>query len=824
MSQVIRVSEAIASPAAFVYHSAGMGSVAASAAQPAGKPSGDVPADRSVTRATVAPHRPGSLPESLTSFVGRRRELAAAKARMSESRLVTLVGVGGVGKTRLAVRVAEDSRKAFHDGVWLVDLAPLSDGSRLAQVVLSALAARDQSARGTAEKLIDHLRDRQLLIVLDNCEHLVQECALLAASILRAARGVRILATSREPLGIDGEHLLTVPPLSSPAANRPGPVEALEHFEAVHLLVDRARSVRPDFLITPENQESIARLCTWLDGIPLAIELAATRLRSLSVDEVVSRLDDRFGFLIGGNRAAEPRQQTLRAMISWSYELCTAEEQVLWARLSVFPGSFDLAAVEGVCAGEDVCAGQVVDLLDHLVAKSIVLAERRGERVRYRMLMTVREFGAELLDGIGTGAAELLRRRHRDHYLARARRMAAQWCGPGQARALASMRADHPNLTAALQWSLERPEENRSAAEFATALRYHWVVGGTLGEGRRWLDQVLDTITEPCRERTEALWVTAWVCLVQGDGAAAAQRLTECAALAQTYADEELLAHVAHWSGLAALFAGELGDAIDRFERAVPGLERAGNIGAALTAQFQLAVALSCQGQTARAREICQAGTREADRHGERWARSYLSWAGGIVDWHEGTVDSATRFAQEALSAQPDFHDGICIALSTELLAWVASRREEYEHGARLFGAARAVWSEIGTSIDSFGPHLSGHSAACAGAAEHALGAARFAALVTEGAATDLPGAVEFALSGKADSTRCPHPASEVTPLTRREVDVAKLIVQGLSNKAIAASLVISPRTVDGHLEHILAKLGFTSRTQVAAWVTERHL
>jgi DNA-binding CsgD family transcriptional regulator len=441
--------------------------------------------------------------------------------------------------------------------------------------------------------------------------------------------------------------------------------------------------------------------------------------------------------------------------------------------------------------------------------------------VRYRMLMTVREFGAELLEG--ADESDTLHRRHRDYYLARAEAMAADWCGPGQAAALARMRTDHPNLTAALQWSLGRPQENRAAASFAAALRYHWVAGGSLGEGRRWLDQVLDTVTDPCTERAEALWVTAWICLMQGDGPAAASRLAECIALAESRGDDELVAYSALWSGLAALFAGELADSVPRYEHAVAAFERGGNTSGVLTAQFQLPVSLAYLGELDRAMGICDRALRVADRHGECWARAYNHWASGIIEWRRGALDRAEDLARQALTSQRDFHDGICVALNTELLAWVASRRGDHRRSARLFGAARAVWSEIGTSIHSFGPHMEGDSMASARRAEQALGAGRFAALVVEGGAVDLPGAIEFALRepGGAGAPAESAARRKTSPLSRREAEVAGLIAQGRSNKAIAEALVLSPRTVDGHVERILAKLGFASRAQVAAWVAE---
>lgn len=777
-------------------------------------------------QASVRPE--GNLPEAVTSFVGRRREMAAARQRMTESRLVTLIGVGGVGKTRLALKVAAESRKAFRDGVWMVDLASLTDASRLAQTVLASLEVLDQSARQPEDKLVHHLRDRQALIVLDNCEHLLEPAAVLVDQLLRAAPGLRVLATSREPLRIDGEHLLAVPPLFTPAVTgQPGrPAEALNQYEAVLLLVDRARCVRPDFEVTEENHKAVARLCAWLDGIPLAIELAATRLRSLSVAEVVDRLDDRFGFLTGGSRAAQPRQQTLYALINWSYELCSREEQLLWARLSVFAGTFDLAAAEGVCEGDGLRRETIVDLVDQLVAKSVLIADRRGERVRYRMLMTVREFGADLLVEAGEQCA--FRRRHRDHYLARAREMAATWCGPGQAAALARMRDDHPNLVACLDWSVNRTGEARTAAALAAALRYHWVVGGFLGEGRRWLDQILDDLeTDPLGgpERGEALWVASWISLVQGDWTAGKQRLTECAALAEDLADPGLAAHAAHWEGLAVLFGREVPASLPLFQRALDGHLAAGDTAAFLTASFQYAVSLSYDGEFGQARATCDRAIETADECGERWSRAYTHWATGIVKWQEGALCAAQEVTREALRAQQDFRDGICVALSVELLAWIAAKQSAADLAARLFGAAAAVWSEIGTEMHSFGHALEQDSIASADLVERILGPRRFAELRAQGRALDMAGAIEFALSGSVSGEAPPaaRPAPDDQPLSRREVEVARLIAQGLSNRAIAESLVISPRTVDGHVERILGKLGFGSRTQVATWVAD-HL
>lgn len=386
----------------------------------------------------------------------RRRELADIKNLVSAHRLVTLTGVGGVGKTRLALRFAEEIRSSFEDGAWVVELGSVQDGGLLTQTVAAALGLREQSTRSLDAQLAEHLAHRRMLIILDNCEHLLGHCASFADGLLHTADQLRLLATSRTTLGIGGEHLFTVPPLPVPLCygdsgqgdSGHGPTPA---SEAVELLVDRARVVQPGFTVTEENGDAVVALCTRLDGLPLAIELAATRLRSLGVEQVVERLADRFRLLTGGSRVALPRQQTLRALIDWSYDLCSPEEQLLWTRLSVFTGGFDLCAAEHVCAGADLPPEHVLDRVSHLVAQSILLTEQRAGRVHYRMLETIQEYGRERLGE--SGEEGRLRQRHRDHYLDLVERITAQWCGPEQADGLRRLRAEQDNLRAALDWS-----------------------------------------------------------------------------------------------------------------------------------------------------------------------------------------------------------------------------------------------------------------------------------------------------------------------------------------------------------------------------------
>ena len=461
--------------------------------------------------------QPGNLPVGVTRFVGRRRELAEVRQLLVQTRLVTLTGVGGVGKTRLAVEAAGQVRHAFPDGMWMADLSAVADPSQVPQAVVNALGIIDQSTRPAAEKITGHLADAVALIVLDNCEHLADACAALVSRLLSQTRSVRVLATSRRPLGITGEHLLTVPPLKVPGPEvATQPVAALSQYDAVTMLADRTAALRPGFAVTEENAAAAVRVCAQLDGLPLAIELAASRLRSLSLEQLADRLEHRFTVLNRGSPAAQPRQQTLHAVFDWSYSLCSAAERLLWARLSVFSGTFDLDAAEAVCEGPGLPASAILDELDRLVAQSIVLAELRGSRMRFRLLETIRQYGRERL--AEAGEEEALRLRHRDFYLALAQRLAGQWYGPRQEEGLARLRDDHANLQVALEFSAADSADPRVALDFTVALRNHWYADGYLAEGRRWLDRALAISGQDAGvARVHALWAAAWVCLLQGD-------------------------------------------------------------------------------------------------------------------------------------------------------------------------------------------------------------------------------------------------------------------------------------------------------------------
>ncbi|MHB9849074.1 ATP-binding protein [Streptomyces krungchingensis] len=757
----------------------------------------------------------GNLPAGVTSFVGRGQEIGEVRRLLGAARLVTLTGVGGVGKTRLAIETGTEVHTAFADGVWLADLAPVRQPELVAQAVVSALGIPDQSTKPPVEQLIDHLARRQALIVLDNCEHLAEACGVLADQLLRGCARVRVLATSRQVLGIAGEHVYQVPPLSVPDPDAPPPADVLDRYESVHLLVDRATAIKPGFAVSDANRAEVARLCARLDGIPLAIELAASRLRSLPLGEVVDRLEDRFALLTGGSPAALPRQRTLRALIDWSHELCSAEERLLWARLSVFAGGFDLAAAEGVCADDRLPRTRIVDLVDHLVAQSVVHTVEREGRVRYRMLETIREYGWERLAASDEHTA--LRTRHQEFFGEMAERIAATWYGPGQEEALARFRADHGNLAAALDWSISTGQAQQ-ALSLVAALRYHWCADGFLSEGRRWLDRALDLPGPPPPERPTALWAVGWVMLQQGDCDGAEARLAECEKLATELGDEVALYMTLSLRGTAALFRGQLPEALDHFEAALAGLTATGHTGGIVFTDFQAAIA-HAHASDDRAAETGERAIAISEQLGERWSRSYALYALGLYAWAHEELDSATALARAGLEIQRGFNDHVGTAVMIELLAWIAASKKEYVHAARLLGAIRSMWRATGTSLSAFGPHLSDHHTRCERQVLRALRADRWEAALGEGGRMDHDRAIAYALDGPTAVRPAVAPAAADNVLTRREREVAALVTEGLSNRQIAESLVLSPRTVEGHVERILAKLGFSSRAQVAAWM-----
>lgn len=762
----------------------------------------------------------GKLPLELTSFVGRRRELKEAKDKLSASRLVTLAGVGGVGKTRLAFRVAADTRRAYSDGVCLVELADLNDTALLMDMVAGALMMRERSAQPLEDSIIEYLAERHLLLVLDNCEQLVEAVAGLAEMLLRNCPHLRILATSREPLGIGGETVLRVPPLTIPDTDHGPSLHVLSRYDAVTLFAERAAEAVPGFEVTADNRLAVASICQRLDGLPLPIELAAARLRVMSAEQILDRLVDRYKLLTTSSRGTPTRHQTLRLSMDWSYDLCAPKEQLLWSRLAVFAGSFELDAAEAICA-DGLAPEDLLDGVASLVDKSILTREETGGVARFRMLDTVRDYGREKSEQAGECTS--LRRKHRDWYLNLVLEMEAEWVSPRQLGWIARIEREQPNLREAMEYALSdaTDRDDQVGLRIATALYPFWLAHGLLTEGRRWLDRTLAQQPHlPTAVRVNALYADSLLAEQQGDFHAGTDLVEEARTLAHHVADPVIHARVAQAEGLLAVSVGDLSRASTLLKKALELFEAQGDY---LQARIGILMAFGwtfeLQGDTARAIACHNQVLEITALHGESMYRTYTLWAMGVAVWRQGDGARASEYLKQGLRLSRQLDDPVMAASCLEALAWIEGDEQNTKHAVVLMGAAEALRHAVGSPTVRF-PRLLTHHQECERSARRALGDRAYSAASREGRALSFGEAVAYALGERARAA--PPSPSTLTDLTKRERQVAELVAQGLTNKAIADKIVISQRTAQGHVEHILAKLGFTSRAQIAAWVTEQ--
>ncbi|TCO35139.1 putative ATPase [Kribbella steppae] len=758
----------------------------------------------------------GRLPAELTSFVGRRRELADTRRLLSSSRLLTLTGTGGVGKTRLALRMAGEVRRTFADGVWFVELAALRDPTLLGHTLAGALELSQVSANPTAD-LAEYLEDKHLLLVLDNCEQVAEACAVLASKLLAAAPQLRILATSRHVLGVEGEQVLAVPPLSTP------PMEALaadaDQYESLVLFTDRVRAVLPEFEIDERNRAQVIEVCRQLDGVPLALELAAVWMRTLSLAQILDRLEDRFRLLATGRQAGPARQQALDAAVTWSYDLCSPAERLLWERLSVFAGGFDLEGAEEVCSGDGIARDEVLDLVAGLVNKSIItrtIVTDHSIVAWYDMLTTISQYGGMRL--AEAGRTREIRVRHRDFY----RMLAAQWeadsFSPRQADWYIRLRREHENLREALDFCLAEPGEGAAALEIAAPIWNFWFAG-FLREGHRYLSRAIDAAPEQTPTRAMGIWAGAYLAMFLGESEQSTRLLAECAELAERYDDEQLRARIAEVEGQALIYQGDLTGAVARLERGLAGYRTVQD----RLGEFDSLILLSAATfflTDPRVEEFSRQAYELADSRGAASSKAYALWTVGIVRWRDhDQYESATHSFREAIRLWQPMNDHTGIAFCVQALSWCAGSDAPTERAARLMGASRAVWRSSGAHVDETTPY-SQFDDRTEQRIRAAIGDAAFDEAFQAGAAYSFDQAVTLALGEETERDRAAKPGM-AGRLTRREHQIAVLIGDGLSNREIAARLVISQRTAETHVEHILSKLAFSSRTQVARWVAE---
>jgi predicted ATPase/DNA-binding CsgD family transcriptional regulator len=758
---------------------------------------------------TRTARRQGNLPAEATSFVGRRREIAELRKKLSEARLVSLVGPGGVGKTRLAIRIATDLARGFPDGAWLIELGEIRDPGSVSSAFVAALDLRDQAAASPLTVLLQFLSDKELLLLVDNCEHLLGAVAELLTELTRAAPGVRILCTSREPLAVSGEHVIPVPPLELPAAYGAEPLAQLRQNEAVMLFAQRAAAATGTFEFTTANQAAVVDLCRRLDGLPLAIELAAVRTRVLTAEQILERLADRFGLLTGGGRAAIPRHQTLRTTIEWSHDLLDVRERTLLRRLCVFAGRFTLEDIESVCASEDAPAAGALDSLASLVDKSLVNKEDVKGLACYRLHETMREYARLKLRE--ADEEEAVEQRCTGYYVSRCQRSAldarfrlVDW--------LQWVDLEIDTIRTVLQRCVSRGSSEPGLA-LACSLSWYWITRATT-EGVRWLDELLAPGGGPPAAQATAYFLRGFLAVLQSEPQSARPALEQAAAASREVGLLDLLASSLSMASVAENMAGDRASARRLLDEAGVVVAKVRDHATTLSLLQAQALDGLFNGELAAVRSAATEGVRLSREAGDLYALEMMLNNQGFAALAEGDLDQAKPPFVEALRIAHRIDDRVAQYALLDALGCHAARSGQARLAARLLGAAETVRTGAGARVIAI---LAPLLAQAKESVVAEIGAAKFAAEVEEGKRLSRDAAVALALGDSAPAA----PPGRVGPalLGRREADVAQLVADGLSNKQIGARLFISERTVDSHVRSILNKLGFNSRAQIAAWI-----
>jgi len=797
-----------------------------------------------------------NLPAELTSLIGRETSVQRLGRLVLDRRLVTLVGVGGSGKTRLAIAVARNlDESTDFDSTWFVDLAPLREPALISQAVLNACGLRATSEGPAERPLQEQLAQRHVLIVLDNCEHLVHECAALAGGILRSCPNVHMLATSREPLGVQGEVTWRVNPLPVPQPSMN--FRELAEVESVHLFVDRARAVLPDFDLTQNNAAAVANVCMRLDGIPLALELAAVRIEQLTAAQISARLDDRFRLLARPDPMAPDRHQSLVSTVAWSYDLLSETEKCLFRRLAAFAGSFNLEAAEAVCSEPPLEKEKVFELVAGLIDKSLLTAgaEFRGER-RYRMLETLREYASARLRS-ATDCGETFDR-HARLFAAICTEANQRHQDPDAPAWYELLDEEMDNVRAALAWAADH--ERDLGLRMASGLAGFWDYRGWIAEGRHWLRSLLaeePSVATP--DYAAGLCAAGLLAWRQGDYSESARLFTTALDQARALNNRPLVARAASGLGDTLLHTGQSQEAAARFEEALQlfreerdmvGVARALNrIGAGYlhlqerydesSSLIQEGMALCRQlndrvgvanglyglgmnevaaGRHARGRRYLKEALILREELGDRFGVAWC-WMGlGSAAIGLGDLRTAHLEMTEAIRRCEDISDSWGLVLTCLLLVGLLVKAGMPEPACRLLGAAEAARTAIGgVDVAWLRKQLEGWLEE----ARRALSPKEAELALAVGEAMPLAGLGDYAVKCLAEVDA--KLQSSRGPISRRESEVAALVAQGLTNRDIAQQLFISERTVDGHVQAILTKLEFRSRAQIASWVTERR-
>ncbi len=761
----------------------------------------------------------GNLPVELDSFVGRGQELSELKRLLASSHLITVTGPGGIGKTRLALRSAHRLGRHFSDGVWWVELAELEDPDLLAYAVAQALAVQERLDDGIEEALIARLRDRRLLLVLDNCEHLLDACRRLVSRVVSRCARVRVVCTSRERLGAAGEAVVVLSALEVPADREDLSVAGLAEIEALRLLVDRAVAVAPDFVLTDKNCEAAGEICRRLDGMPLAIELAAVRLASMTAEDLRDRLDDRLRLLAAARGAGPSRSQTLRATVDWSYELLSEEERILWRRLSAFAGSFGLEAAEDVCSGAGLERERIVDLIAGLVAKSILMMGHKHRRGRYRLLETLRLYGSQRLTEAGEDTE--LARGHAAWYAQLVSGGELPWWATGgQAGMFEALDVEWANVEAALDFCAGSPPDVEMGLRTAADLWMYWTVRGLYRAGSRRLEALLALAPTPSPTRAMGLWALGMLSQATGGFAGALSTFEEARAVSDQTAGDRELAYALVGLGLAHVRLGNIELAREWSAQSHEQMLRVDDpYGLALSLYFS-ATAVATAGQLPEARRLLEDGIAISERTGEVMCRGISNALLGTIEWQLGDAQAEARL-KEALQIERRIGHRWGMLMSLQGLAFAAGSSSQHERASLLLAASAAMAQEAGVTLLAY---VQAWHDACEAAARAELGDAGYRACWERGYVLGREQVAALALEdvGGSDlrplTAAGPHDGGD--ELSARELEVARWVASGLSNPAVAAELFVSVATVKTHVSHILGKLGLDSRVQLASWIT----